>query len=82
MAKVSQNRWFSIQLFDRAALIRLAILSIILVILISWAWFAMIQMPGESFRGQLPPLTRKEAALRDTLKRDVEKLASKIGQRN
>jgi hypothetical protein len=82
MAKVSQNRWFSIQLFNRAALIRLAILSIILVILFSWAWFAKIQMPGQSFRGQLSPLTRKEVALRDALKRDVEKLASEIGQRN
>ncbi len=60
----------------------LAVLTIILSTTISWAWFAMIQMPGESFRGQLPPLTHKEVVLRDALKRDVEKLAGEIGQRN
>jgi Zn-dependent M28 family amino/carboxypeptidase len=42
----------------------------------------MIQMPGESFRGQLPPLTQHEVALRDALQRDVEKLAGEIGRRN
>jgi len=52
------------------------------LILIGWVHFAMIQMPGESFRGQLPPLTEKELALRDALQGDVEKLAGEIGQRN
>lgn len=42
----------------------------------------MIEMPGESFRGQMLPLTQKELALRDALQRDVEKLAGEIGQRN
>lgn len=65
----------------RAALLRVTVLSMILGVLISWAC-AMIQMPGKSFRGQLPPLTREEVALRDALKRDVEKLASEIGRRN
>jgi hypothetical protein len=52
------------------------------LILIGWVHFAMIQMPGESFRGKLPPLTEKELALRDALQGDVEKLAGEIGQRN
>ncbi len=76
MAKVSPtNCWFRI---------RLAVLAIIVgtLILVGWAHFAMIRMPGESFRGQLPPLTQKELALRDALQRDVEKLAGEIGQRN
>ncbi len=42
----------------------------------------MIQMPGESYRGELPPLTQKEAALRDVLQWDIEKLGSEIGERN
>jgi hypothetical protein len=42
----------------------------------------MIQMPSGSFKGQLPPLTQKETLLRDALQRDVQKLASEIGQRN
>ncbi len=51
-------------------------------LLISWTYFAMIGMPGESFSGQLPPLSHHEVALRDALQRDVEKLAGEIGQRN
>ncbi|BAZ11958.1 hypothetical protein NIES4071_37860 [Calothrix sp. NIES-4071] len=42
----------------------------------------MIRMPGESFRGNLPPLTQFEATLRDSLRRHVEKLANDIGERN
>jgi hypothetical protein len=41
-----------------------------------------IRMPGKSYRGPLPPLTPKEVDLRDGLRRDVEKLASEIGERN
>jgi hypothetical protein len=41
-----------------------------------------IRMPGKSYRGPLPPLTPKEIDLRDTLRRNVEKLASEIGERN
>jgi Zn-dependent M28 family amino/carboxypeptidase len=39
-------------------------------------------MPGKSYQGLLPPLTRKEIALRDVLQRDVEILSRQIGQRN
>ena len=82
MADTQKNYAFRIQLLTQAALIRLFVLAIILGTLISWVYFAMIQMPGESFRGQLPPLTQKETTLRDALKQDVEKLAGEIGQRN
>jgi hypothetical protein len=82
MAKAKRNHWFAIQLLSQAALVRLAVLAIVLSTLISWAYFAMIQMPGESFSGELPPLTQKETILRDALKQDVSKLAGDIGQRN
>ncbi len=39
----------------------------------------MILMPGRSYRGALPPLSPSQAALRETLRRDVEALA---GPRN
>jgi hypothetical protein len=77
----SKNRPLGVQWFFRAALLLLTVLLITLGILISWG-FTMIQMPGESYRGELPPLTQKEVALRDALQRDVEKLGSEIGERN
>ena len=42
----------------------------------------MIRMPLKSFRGPLPVLTAAQAALRDELRRDVQKLAGEIGERN
>jgi Zn-dependent M28 family amino/carboxypeptidase len=42
----------------------------------------MIRMPGKSHRGPLPPLNADQTALRDELRRHVEKLAGEIGERN
>jgi Zn-dependent M28 family amino/carboxypeptidase len=78
----NKNRPLGVQRLFRAALLLLTVLLIILGILISWGWLTMIQMPGESYRGELPPLTQKEVALRDSLQRDVQKLGSEIGERN
>jgi hypothetical protein len=82
MSETPKNHLLPLQLVNRVALLRLTVVAIILGILISWGWFVMIRMPGESFRGQLPPLTQKEVVLRDALRRDVEKLGSEIGERN
>lgn len=41
-----------------------------------------IRMPGKSYQGPLQPLTTQEIHLRDTLRRDVQKLAGEIGERN
>lgn len=70
------------RLISRAALIRLGILATILSIVLGGVWFMMISMPGESYKGTLKPLTEQEIALRDALRRDVEQLAGKIGERN
>ena len=78
----NKNRPLVVQRLFRAALLLLTVLLIILGILISGGWLTMIQMPGESYRGELPPLTQKEVALRDVLQRDIEKLGSEIGERN
>jgi hypothetical protein len=78
----NKNPPLGVQRLFRAALLLLTVLLTILGIIISWGWLTMIQMPGESYRGELPPLTQKEVALRDSLQRGVEKLAGEIGERN
>ncbi len=40
------------------------------------------RMPGNSYRGALPPLSPKEQTLRADLQRHVEELAEHIGERN
>jgi hypothetical protein len=46
------------------------------------AWALIFHMPGKSRSGRLPPLSPREAALSDELRRDVQKLAGDIGERN
>ncbi len=49
--------------------------------LIGGGWF-MFSMPGKSFRGPLPKLTKQQANIVNNLKKHVQELASKIGERN
>ncbi len=42
----------------------------------------MIKMPGDSFKGILPPLNSQEIKLAERLKMHIEKLAAEIGERN
>jgi len=42
----------------------------------------MIQMPGHSHRGPLPPLTHKQRTLEEELHSHVQTLAGEIGERN
>lgn len=42
----------------------------------------MTRMPGVTFSGPLAPLTAEEIGLHDNLKRHVEELAGRIGERN
>lgn len=44
--------------------------------------FAMIRMPGDNFRGALPPLTEEQRGLEQALRRHVQQLAGTIGERN
>lgn len=44
-------------------------------------WFITVRMPGESYEGELPPLTAEEQQLRDRLERHVTVLAEDIGAR-
>ncbi len=70
------------RLASRAACIRLSVLFAVLGVLVSCCWFNMIRMPGQSYGGPWRPLSAEETALRDQLRKDVEFLAGKIGDRN
>ena len=53
-----------------------------LVLILAGTSFYMIYMPGTSWSGALPPLTREEAQLSDRLGTHVRRLAGEIGERN
>lgn len=67
---------------------RLGVLGAVLLICALVGWYslmgrdAMIRMPGKSYSGPLPPLTAYEKTLGEAIRRDVEKLAGDIGERN
>lgn len=42
----------------------------------------MIRMPGDTFRGPLPPLTEEQQGLEQELRLHVQQLAGTIGERN
>lgn len=46
------------------------------------AMSVLLNMPGRSWRGPLPPLTDAQAALAETLRRDVTRLAAGLGPRS
>ncbi len=58
------------------------LLVVILLILIFIGWLTMFQMPGNSYRGPLPPLSEDASALTYLLEEDVKKLAIDFSQRN
>lgn len=71
-----------VRLINRSAVVRLAALLGVLLFLLLWAWFTLVRMPVQSYRGQLLPLTQQELTLSNLLRQDVQKLAVDIGARN
>ncbi len=67
---------------DRNAVLRLGALGAILGILTTVGWFTMINMPGHSHNGPLPPLTEEMRGLEQELRGHVYVLANAIGERN
>jgi hypothetical protein len=55
---------------------------VVLAFLGFFGWRFMFRMPLESYSGPWIPLSPKETALRDALRRDVRVIAGKIGNRN
>ena len=60
----------------------LAILFLLGLTTLSVAGCMIARMPGKSYSGRLKPLSSDEAELGRALRRDVQKLAGDIGQRN
>jgi len=61
---------------------RAAIMAASMVVLVVFCYCTMIRMPGDSYHGPLSQLTAEQQTLRDELRRDVEMLATTIGERN
>src|SRR5687767_13244473 len=51
-------------------------------LLLVGCWRLMIWMPGQSYRGELPPLGDETVELEAQLRADVKHLAVNIGERN
>lgn len=60
----------------------LAILVLLVLMVAVAIWQGMLQMPGESFQGELPPPAKPQWTRAQVLRRDVEHLAVTIGERN
>jgi hypothetical protein len=58
------------------------VLCVVLLALVSGAVFLFIHMPGSSFFGPTPPLSKNLLELRDALRTHVTVLAGHIGERN
>jgi len=64
---------------SRGALKRLAVLFVVIALGLSYGYWAMLRMPGESFHGVLPPLTESQRALAAELRASVTVLADAEG---
>jgi len=73
---------FKLQVINKAALGRLAIFFVVLIVLCFWMWFMMFAMPEQSYREEVKPLNTKEIELQTLLKKDIKKIAFDIGSRN
>ncbi len=67
------------RLASRAALKRLAVLFALIFLALVYGYFAMIHMPGVSFRGPLPPATPEQTQLAAELRTSVEILSDATG---
>ena len=60
----------------------LATVAVVATVIAGGAWMFILDMPGRSHHGPLPPLTAQERAVQENLQRHVEALAGAIGERN
>src|SRR4051794_5736226 len=67
--------------FRRAAIKRSLALLVALIVLLLGGYHAMIRMPGQSYRGPLPPLTGGQPARGAEWGRDAQPLAGGTGGR-
>ena len=70
------------RIITRNSLKRLTLLFLLLGAALVWCSCTMLNMPGKSYRGPLPPVTEAQSKLADELRSDVQTLAGDIGARN
>lgn len=68
--------------FIKVLAIVLAVLAALILIGASICVWLMISMPGKSFEGKPPQLTKLELATKENLTKNLEKLSIEIGERN
>ncbi len=61
---------------------RVAVVAALPILLFLGTWMFVVRMPGQSWQGDLPPLTESERSVRDEIERHVNVLALQIGERN
>lgn len=74
--------WMKVRRGLRLKRVRWSLYAGIVISFCFGSWACMIRMPGTSWSGPLPPLSEEERAVAESLKRDVEALAGRIGNRN
>ena len=70
------------RVMDRPAAVRIAVFFALLGATFGVAWAVMVQMPGRSYRGELPPPDAANVALSHALQEDLRQLTYGIGERN
>jgi len=70
------------KIITRAAIIRLAVLTLVVILFCFWGYFTMIKFPAKSYKGPLPELTAEQIKLKDQLAADIQTIAGQIGERN
>ncbi len=70
--------WFPLVFISKIVRIAFAFFCVLLLL----GGYVTLRMPGSSYTGPLPPLTRHEREIQKNLRYDVKVLAGKIGQRN
>lgn len=82
MPQSSRRKKLRLEIVNKSALIRLALLLSVLLLVSIWAYFTLLWMPGQSYIGQLPPLRDADLALQKSLYQDLQTIAVEIGSRN
>lgn len=67
---------------DRKSLTRIAVILVVIVFFLVAGTSCMVSMPGKSYSGLLPELSGTEKEISSGLRKHVEHLALKVGQRN
>ncbi|MBK4728476.1 hypothetical protein JJD41_01025 [Oxynema sp. CENA135] len=75
-------KFAKIKWLDRSSFKKLVFPIAILFFISFGGWATVLNIPGKSYRGELPPLTAYEADLARLLRRDIETICGDLGEHN